>query len=107
MGRIVAFVNNKGGVGKTTAVINLGHALALRKKKVLLIDLDSQCNATSIFLKGSDPGNTLYELYNEEPPVELAACIFQTDYDNLWLLPNVTETANLEATLRLESTDVV
>lgn len=99
MPHIVAFVNNKGGVGKTTAAVNLGHALALRKNKVLLVDLDSQCNATGIFLQDGAPGNTLYELYNEESKVDVASCICSTGYDNLWLLPNVQETATLESAL--------
>ena len=99
MTHIIAFVNNKGGVGKTTSVVNLGHALALRKKKVLVVDMDSQCNATSIFLKDGATGNTLYELYNETPPLNVASCLCPTDYENLWLLPNALETANMESTL--------
>lgn len=47
MGKMFAFCNQKGGVGKTTSVVNLGAALALGEKKVLLVDLDPQSNATS------------------------------------------------------------
>lgn len=47
MAIVFTVINNKGGTGKTTTVLNLGAALVLKKKKVLLIDLDSQCNLTS------------------------------------------------------------
>lgn len=47
MAIIFTVINNKGGTGKTTTVLNLGAALARKKKRVLLIDLDSQCNLTS------------------------------------------------------------
>ena len=48
MGNIISIVNNKGGVGKTTVAVNLAHALTRRGQRVLVIDMDSQCNATSI-----------------------------------------------------------
>jgi chromosome partitioning protein len=47
MAKVFTVLNNKGGTGKTTTVLNLGAALALRKKRVLLVDLDSQCNLSS------------------------------------------------------------
>ncbi len=47
MAMIYSVINNKGGTGKTTTVLNLGAALARRKRRVLLMDLDSQCNLTS------------------------------------------------------------
>ena len=63
MSRVIAIVNQKGGVGKTTTAINLGAALAVADRRTLLVDMDPQCNATSGL--GLDPqeGNaTIYDV---------------------------------------------
>ena len=47
MGKVLAFINQKGGVGKTTSAVNVGLSLAVSELKTLLIDLDHQANATT------------------------------------------------------------
>lgn len=98
MGTIVAIVNNKGGVGKTTLAVNLAHALANRGKHICIVDNDAQCNASSLLVDADIVTDSLYELYeNDETPVE--RCIYPTAYDNLFILPNSEETAALEIKL--------
>ncbi len=60
MGRVIACSNHKGGVGKTTSVVNIGAGLARLKKKVLLVDMDPQANLTQSY-GVSNPEFTVYE----------------------------------------------
>ena len=63
MTEIIAFANQKGGVGKTTTAINLGASLAAIKKRVLLIDLDSQGNAgTGLGFVRSSHSQSVYDV---------------------------------------------
>lgn len=72
MGKIISVCNQKGGVGKTTTVVNLGHYLAHKGKNVLIIDLDPQANATSgLGLDKSKVEKSIYDiLINNLNPVE-------------------------------------
>lgn len=82
MGTIFAITNQKGGVGKTTTAINLSAALASKGKKVLLIDLDPQCNATRGI--GHDPyilDENIYTAMMENHDINLS--IIGTTFKNL------------------------
>lgn len=99
-GIIISVVNNKGGIGKSTVTCNLGHALARRDQRVLVVDNDPQGNATSLLLpKNSQLGDTLYEFLDQQLTTPIEKCIHATEYDRLFCIPNVPETANLEPDL--------
>ena len=66
MGKIFSFFNQKGGVGKTTSVVNIAAVISTFGKKVLLIDLDSQGNATSgLGIEKNENESTAYQLLVE------------------------------------------
>jgi len=96
--RIVAIVNQKGGVGKTTTAINLGAALAERGQQVLLIDLDPQANSTSGL--GLDPRGgraTVYDLLAGSAAVDEVAS--PTPVAGLFLVPSLLALAGAEIEL--------
>ncbi len=83
--KVVAVANQKGGVGKTTTAVNLSAALAEEKKRVLLIDLDPQGNATSSFGLQEVEGQSLYgALLGEEPVTQK---ILPTRLEQLFIVP--------------------
>src|SRR5687767_15700570 len=95
--RIIALMNQKGGVGKTTTTVNLGAALAEAGQKVCLIDLDPQAHLTINY--GVDPSPELTSLYdvlvNDTPFLE---AIHKID-DNIALVPSSIDLAAAEVEL--------
>ncbi len=92
--KIIAFANNKGGSGKTTTCSNVGCAMALSGKKVLLLDGDMQLNLTLSFfdeekaLEFSQNGKNIYTAIKEEKDLE--EFIIPTGYDGLDIIPSTS-----------------
>ena len=98
MGEIIACANQKGGVGKTTTVVNLATYLALAGRRVLVVDLDPQGNATSgLGVDRSTAANSIYPaLTGDVPAADLAR---PTQIDSLWLIPSARDLAGAEVEL--------
>ncbi|MBQ4270179.1 MAG: ParA family protein [Clostridia bacterium] len=98
--KVIAFANNKGGSGKTTTCSNVGCALAMMGKKVLLIDGDMQLNLTLSFfdderaLGFAQSGKNIYTAVKEEKP--LSDFIVETEYENLDLVPSTSLMSSIE-----------
>ena len=99
MGKAIAIFNQKGGVGKTTTNINLAACLALKGKKILILDIDPQGNTTSgMGISKKDLDKTMYEvLINDK--LEPIDAIIPTRVKNLDIIPASVQLAGAEIEL--------
>ncbi|MCC2506567.1 sporulation initiation inhibitor protein Soj [Bacillus thuringiensis] len=98
MGKIIAIANQKGGVGKTTTSVNLGAGLAQVGKKVLLVDIDAQGNATTgVGIEKSELDQCIYNVLVED--VDVQGVIQKTATENLDVLPATIQLAGAEIEL--------
>lgn len=96
--RIIAVANQKGGVGKTTTTVNLAACLAEEGKRVLIIDLDPQGNATSALnVRVESLDSTIYKVLIAKKPIE--DCIEPTEVKNLFIVPSTKDLAGGEVEL--------
>ena len=92
-----AIANQKGGVGKTTTTVSLGHALALMDVPTLIVDMDPQANATSCLGLEKKPGKGIYEpLLNGS---DVASRVISSNRKNLWVVPSELDLAAAELEL--------
>lgn len=98
MGKIVSFANQKGGVGKTTTCINLAAYVAVMGKRVLVVDMDPQGNATSgLGVEKKQETSTLYDAIDES--VEITEVVKKTAIQNLDIIPATVDLAGAEIEL--------
>lgn len=100
LGKTIALINQKGGVGKTTSTVNLAASLALAKRKILVLDFDPQGNASSalgIDRQMASSGPTIYNALIGE--VKLSETIRPTEVDGLFVAPANSELSGAEIEL--------
>ena len=95
MGRILAFANQKGGVGKSTSAINVAAGVALTGRRVLLVDCDPQGNTTSgVGINKKNLTASTYDVLISR--ADAASAVIKTEFTNLWLMPASISLAGAE-----------
>ncbi|MES2614367.1 MAG: AAA family ATPase [Bdellovibrionota bacterium] len=96
--RIISICNQKGGCGKTTTAINVAAGLAKLGQKVLLIDLDSQCNATTgLGISVADVEKSIFDLLVDPKKTSLEDVILETQYENLHIAAGSIDLSEFES----------
>ncbi len=102
--RIIAVVNEKGGVGKTVTVVNLAAGLALKDKRVLVVDMDPQFNATKgLGFNPSKDGPSIYDTIKVPDPIPADSIILHTPWEHIHLLPSHVDLSGIEVELANEA----
>ena len=98
MAKVVSFSNQKGGVGKTTSCVNISAQIANKGKRVLMIDMDPQGNATSgLGISKSKIKNTIYDVIIGR--TDIKETIIKSSFKNLWVVPATIDLAGAELEL--------
>jgi len=103
MSQVISVLHDKGGCAKTTTAVNLGFALWLLGKKVLLVDTDPQCNLTDTVDRTvhKEAESTIYEWLQDSKPGEVLPLPIYTRYEGLDYIPGSHSMSNINAELQL------